>query len=64
MIFLYMLWIVTILRDDLQAELGETLIVIDTIIPTIKFKMERNSSGRIKEYLDMINRKKNKKGLL
>ena len=41
----------TILRDDLQGELGETVIVIDTIIPTIKYEMQRNSSARIKAIL-------------
>ena len=40
-----------ILRDGLQRELEETLIVIDTIIPTIKSEMERNSSARIKGIL-------------
>ena len=48
----------TILRDDLQGELGETLIVIDTIIPTIKYEMQRNSSARIKGILIYDQQKK------
>ena len=41
----------TISRDDLQGELGEILIVIDTIIPTIRYEIQRNSSARIKGIL-------------
>ena len=54
----------TILRDDLQGELGETLIVIATIFPTIKYEMQRNSSTRIKGILIYDQqKKKTKKGL-
>ena len=47
----------TILRDDLQGELGESLIVIDTI-PTIKYEMQRNSYARIKGILIYDQQKK------
>ena len=53
----------TILRDYLQGELGEILIVIDTIIPTIRYEIQRNSSARIKGILIYDQQKKNKKGL-
>ena len=54
----------TILRDDLQGELGEILIVIDTIIPYIRYEIQRNSSARIKGILIYDQQeKKNKKGL-
>ena len=54
----------TILRHDLQGELGEILIVIDTIIPIIIYEIQRNSSARIKGILIYDQqKKKNKKGL-
>ena len=48
----------TILRDDLQGELGEILIVIDTIIPTIRYEIQRNSSVRVKRILIYDQQKK------
>ena len=48
----------TSLRDDLQGELGEILIVIDTIIPTIRYEIQRSSSARIKGILIYDQQKK------